>query len=291
MLKKFFTCLSAILMAFYASGQNDSTYLLNADTISSKQHVVNHHQLYKIKPAVDIPIAAAGTAWSLYAFSKIYVKPPSSEEKILSLKKEDINSFDRWAVRPYNGTLDKISYYPFYAALPYPLIFFAADDAMRKDYWKLSFLYWEAMAITGIFGEGATYSVDKYRPYAYSSGTQMDKRTDGLSKNSFYAGHVQVVAVPTFFVAKVYADYHPDSPTRWVYYGIAALATATTSYMRLEAGEHFPSDILLGAAMGTLTGILVPQFHKHSLLKNQDMSIFPYLNGETYGIAMLMEVK
>ena len=34
----------------------------------------------KLRPAVDIPATAVGTAWSLYAFTKIYSKEPSSVE-------------------------------------------------------------------------------------------------------------------------------------------------------------------------------------------------------------------
>ncbi len=290
MIKKIFIFIAGIFLFSSASAQNDSINLLKDSSVAVKA-VTQTHSPYKLKPAVDIPIVAAGTAWSLYAFTKIYVKPPSSVEKILSLKKENINSFDRWAVYPYDKTLDKISYYPFYAAIPYPLIFFAFDKEMKKDYWKLSFLYWEAMAITGILGEGATYSVDKYRPYAYSSASPMDKRTSGLSKNSFYAGHVQVVAVPSFLVAKMYADYHPESPTKWVYYGVAAVATSATAYMRLRGGQHFPSDILLGTVIGGATGILVPHFHKHRIFKDEGMSLVPYYNEEACGFAFLWRMK
>jgi len=292
--KRIFICLLFFsLMQFenlYAGSLAADT-LLTPDTFQVKKVYKMNGQVYTLKPAVDIPIVAAGTAWSLYAFTKIYSKGASSEEKILSLKKEDINSFDRWAVYPYSKSYDDISYYPFYAAIPFPFVFFLTGERMRKDYWKLSFLYWETMSVTGLFGTGGTYFVDRYRPYTYSSETPMDKRMSQNGKNSFYAGHVEVVASSTFFMAKVYSDYYPESEIKWLYYGIAGIATGTTAFLRLRGGQHFPSDVLLGTAMGTLTGILVPQTHKTRTNKNHEMGLLPFKSDRAYGLAFTYSWK
>ncbi len=248
-------------------------------------------QIYKLKSAVDIPIIATGTLWSLYAFTKIYKKTPLDSMEVSALNKDNVNAFDRWGIYPYSKSLDKISYYPFYGAIPIPLLFFALDKKMRKDYFKLTYLYWEAFAITGLCGTASTYFVNRYRPYVYTSETSMDKRTASWALNSFYSGHSQVVAVSTFFCAKVYADYHPESSMKYVYYGIAAATTAYTGYLRLKCGEHFLSDILVGTTMGTLVGILVPQFHKHPVFKNSGLSLVPYMNGKMYGLAFSYKVR
>lgn len=243
-------------------------------------------QVYTLKPAVDIPVTAIGTAWSLYAFTKIYSKDPSSDEKILSLRKSDVNGFDRWAIRPFHDKADKISYYPFYAAMPLPL-FFLVDIKMRKDFFKLSFLYLEAMSITGLLYTGSTYFNDRYRPYAYDERTEFNYRLRGGAKNSFYAGHVALVATSTFFYAQIYADYHPESKVKWLFYGLAGAATGFTGYLRHYSGQHFPSDLLLGVAQGTLTGILVPKLHKTKLLKNHNVRLFPYAGPGNGGMAVV----
>jgi membrane-associated phospholipid phosphatase len=262
--------------------QTDTTDLFK-DTVTVQ--VYKSNQVYKLKPAVDIPIVATGTIWSLYAFTKIYSKGAIPEEKILSLNKDDINGFDRWAVYPYSKSYDDISYYPFYAAMPLPFVFFLTGERTRNDFWKLSFLYWETMSVTGLFGTGGTYFVDRYRPYTYSSETPMDKRTSQNGKNSFYAGHVEVVASSTFFISKVYSDYYPESEIKWLFYGVASVATGTTAFLRLRGGQHFPSDILLGTTMGVLTGILVPQAHKNRMNKNHEMGLLPFRSGDAYGLS------
>lgn len=64
-------------------------------------HTKINHPVYKLKPGVDIPVFAVGAGWSAYAFTKIYNKEHSTEEDILALDKNNINWFDRWAVRPF----------------------------------------------------------------------------------------------------------------------------------------------------------------------------------------------
>ena len=230
---------------------------------------------YFIKPKVDIPVFVVGAGFTIYNFSRISNKTPSSQSYVESLGKNDVNWFDRWGVRPYSKTKDNASYIPFYMAMPSPLILFAIDGKMRKDFFKLSFLYVEAMTVTGVLYSSATGYTNRLRPMVYDAATPIAKRTDSEQKKSFFAGHVALVATSTFFMARVLADYHPDSKFKWLYYGIAGAATATTAYLRQAAGEHFPSDLLLGAAVGTLSGILTPSFHQHKLIKNQKLSIFP----------------
>jgi hypothetical protein len=288
-------CAAAVFIHFYSFAQEDSLKVtmvndsLKTNGLSPAElNIVNNtpkQPVYKLKPAADIPVFAAGAGWSGYAFTKIYSKDRSSEEKILSLDVNDINWFDRWAVRTHSESLNQKSNYIFYGSMPLPFIFLATKNT-RKDFFKLTFLYLEAMSVTGLLYTGSTYFTNRFRPYAYSSETPMTWRTRGGAKNSFYAGHVALVATSTFFMAKVYSDYHPGSKIKWVLFGIAGAATGTMAYLRYRGGFHFPSDIILGITQGTLTGILVPHFHKNTLIKDPNLSIVPYGNGESVGFAL-----
>jgi len=283
-MKKLYVVVPAFLFVFASvCAQNDSASL-RGDTIPITQPEKKERpkEVYTLKPGVDIPVTVTGTAWSLFAFSKIYYKDPSSEEAVLALNKSDVNGFDRWGIRPYNKKIDDISYLPFYASMPMPVLFLL-DKRMRKDMAKLSFMYLEAMSVTGLLYTGSSFLTNRYRPYVYSEETPLDYRTRGGGKNSFYAGHVALVATSTFFMAQVYADYHPESNIKWVFYGIATAATGLTAYWRQRGGLHFPSDILLGITQGTLTGLLMPRFHRTRLIKNPNLSIMPF-TGESHGL-------
>jgi hypothetical protein len=270
--------------------QNDSASLTVDTTIPIQQPDIKQQreQVYKLNPGVDIPVTATGTIWSLYAFSKIYDKDPSDPETISGLSKSNVNGFDRWAIRPYNKKVDNLSYIPFYASMPMPVVFLF-DKRMRKDIAKLSFMYLEAMSITGILYTGSSYLTNRYRPYVYSDETPLDYRTRGGGKNSFYAGHVALVATSTFFLAQTWADYHPESRARWAFYALASAATGYTAYMRYRGGLHFPSDIALGMVQGTLTGLLVPRLHKTKWMKNGNLTIMPF-TGQSSGLAVVYKL-
>ena len=147
-------------------------------------HTKINHPVYKLKPGVDIPVFAVGAGWSAYAFTKIYNKEHSTEEDILALDKNNINWFDRWAVRPFSESIDRASYYPFFAAMPLPFLFLTGEQT-RKDFFKLGFLYLEAMSVTGLLYTGSVYFIDRYRPYAYSSESTIDQRTQGRRQKFF----------------------------------------------------------------------------------------------------------
>ena len=84
--------------------------------------------------------------------------------------------------------------------------------------------------------------------------------------------------------------YHPDSKIKWLFYTLAGTATVSVAYLRYLAGQHFPSDLLLGIAQGTLTGLLVPYFHKHKIIKDPNLSLLPYSNGGNHGLALIYKI-
>ena len=247
-----------------------------------------HTEVYKLKPAVDIPLIAVAGGWSYYALSKIYKKDSTSVEDILSLHKNSINGFDRWAADVYHPDAELESDKIFYGAMPLPLLLLI-DKEIRKDALKMAVLYTEALSITGTLYTSSTY-VNRYRPATYSDDLTVEQKRSGNQRNSFFAGHVALVATSTFFTAKVYSDYHPNSKFRWVLYGVAIGATGATGYLRHRAGKHFPSDIVLGTAIGVLSGILVPQAHKVKRAGEKRVHIFPF-TGESHGIAAIYRFK
>ncbi|GAH07546.1 unnamed protein product, partial [marine sediment metagenome] len=173
----------------------------------------------------------------------------------------------------------------FNVSIPLPLIVFAFDDALREDYLRLTLLYLEAMSLTGVAYSTSQQLNNRLRPFTYNQELELSQRTKGGGKNSFYSGHTALVATSTFFLARVYADYHPDSPYRWVFYGSAGLATFLTGNLRVQAGQHFPTDVLMGGFVGTAIGFLVPYLHKNKLFEDPNLSLMP-ITGEYHGLRL-----
>ena len=282
--------------------KTDSLKKVNADTLNKANanalsnvnadsfrdlNAERPEKVYKIKPGVDIPITLAGIAWSAYAFPKIYDKPSIPVAKINSLNKNDLNGFDRWAAGKYSESADKTSDLFFYGSIPTPLLLFLDRD-IRKDALKVSFMYLETFAVTGLFYTGSAYFVDRIRPFAYNTAVPMDERTNGNTKNAFLAGHPALVGTATFFMAKVYSDYHPDSKFKYALYGFAIAATGTTAYLRHKAGKHFPSDLLTGTTLGVASGILMPHLHKNKFYERH-VRLLPY-TGNAHGLTVLYKL-
>jgi membrane-associated phospholipid phosphatase len=247
-----------------------------------------HARVYTIKPAVDIPLAGAGAALDLYNFGQISTKNSTSLAKLQSLKISNLDWFDRWAVHPYSHSIDKLSYVPFYVAMPLPLIVFGIDPRMRQDFWKLTFLYGEAMILTGVLYTSAVHYVSRLRPLTYESASPIEERTSSNSRNSFFAGHVALVGTSLFFIAQSYADYHPDSRYKWAFYTGAAVITGLTGYLRNRAGEHFPTDVGLGAVVGVASGLFTPILHRTKLM-NKKLTVLPFsMKGK--GLSLLYKI-
>ena len=186
---------------------------------------------------------------------------------------DDINFIDRWAAGNHDEDANKISDIPFAIsfAAPFAMLF---DDEINDHTGQYIGLYIESLATTAAMYTITAGLVDRSRPYVYddSGVTGRDRRMSNNGQRSFYSGHVAATATATFFMAKAYSDFNPDATGKfWVWTG-AAVLPASVGYFRIQAGQHFLTDVLLGYTLGAATGILVPELHKK---KNTDLSFYP----------------
>lgn len=218
--------------------------------------------------------------------SVIYGRDTIPVAEIMSLNRNDINKIDRPVSYNYSKKASKISDCFFYGSMPLPLVLLL-DRNIRKDAGKIGLLYLEAVGITGGLYVTAAMIADRHRPYTYNPKADMSVRTRGGARNSFFAGHVGVVATSCFFTAQVYADYHPNMKNKWILYTGAGLLAGFTGAMRIAAGQHFYTDVATGLVVGTMSGILVPWLHKKKLMNNSKITILPNIQNGSTGITLL----
>lgn len=238
---------------------------------------------YKTSFKVDAPIIVAGMGLSGYGLKLMTDKNGLKEEEILALRKRDVNGFDRFAAGYHSDNAKKISDYPFYASFTTPFLMLLNDNVGSKA-GQVMVLYVETMAITGAFFTMANGHVPRERPLMYSPEVDISDKNNANARNSFYAGHTAATASATFFAAKIFHDFNPDSRARPYVWAAAAAVPATVGYLRLKAGKHFLSDNLIGYTMGAAAGILVPQLHKKSNKRN--ISLVP-MSGKYYNGALM----
>ncbi len=100
------------------------------------------------------------------------------------------------------------------------------------------------------------YAIARPRPLEYDASTMAGTPA---RQRSMPSGHVTAAAEVSAAYGATFAYRHPESPWRFAVAGAGVALTATTAYGRVRAGQHFYSDVLAGAAVGTAIGLLVPR--------------------------------
>ncbi|MCM4157090.1 phosphatase PAP2 family protein [Gramella sp. AN32] len=198
-------------------------------------------------------------------------KDDLSQTDLDNLDKDDIWAIDRFAAGNYDKDADELSYIPFYASFATPILFLLGEDE-RNNFGQISVLFVETMATTGALFTITAGAVEKSRPLVYNTNLDFEERVNGDAQRSFFAGHTAATAAATFFTAKVFQDFNPDSPLVPYVWAGAAAVPAYVGYLRMESGKHFLTDNIIGFGIGAACGILVPELHK---VGNENVEINP----------------
>ncbi len=246
--------------------------------------------MYNVNRYVSGSIGVVGTITNYIGLNRILSKDSIPAEKVLALRDEDVNRFDRVALRQSLDFVDQakiLSDIGLYASFALPAVLFF-DKEIGKEWKDISLLYFETQAIAANMYSwsplGPTFN-ERYRPSTYYEELTLEDRRFGRKRNSFFSGHVSTTATASFFMAKVYCDFHPElGAKKWLIYTAAAVPPAFVGLFRVKSLNHFPTDTIAGTIIGGAVGILMPHFHKNKNKKNRlGLSSIP----EGYGLAML----
>src|SRR5690606_2994183 len=222
---------------------------------------------------------ATGIGLNVAGVMLIQNKPGLTEAGLNALSKDDIWGVDRWAAGNYSEKANSDSYIPMFTSFALPLALMLNQNE-RSHAGQISVLFIESMATTGALFSITAGLVQKSRPLVYNTSIPAEERMDNDEQRSFYAGHTAATASATFFAAKVFHDFNPDSPWKPVVWGVAAAIPATVGYLRIRAGKHFLTDNLIGYALGAASGIIIPEIHKK---KNKNVEIYPTMGFQHMG--------
>ena len=224
---------------------------------------------YHVNYLTGSGILAAGLVTDYFAIKQLQSKPQITDAELLALNTDVINPIDRWALHQdpsQRKTFSKISDVmqpPLFVILP---VLLGLDKKIRKDWLDILFMYAEGHIITFTFYNyswfGAMFQ-DRFRPLTYYTELSLPERNASGNRNSMFSGHVGSTAFASFFIAKVYCDYHPEiGAAKYLLYTAALVPPVVMGYLRVRALAHFPSDDLIGLTLGAAVGIILPEIHK-----------------------------
>jgi undecaprenyl-diphosphatase len=161
---------------------------------------------------------------------------------VLQAQNWDINTLDN--INPSNPSSKywqqtTASAYPISVGIPAAILiagYLKHDKDLEKKGWKIV----GALAVNTVLSQGFKYAINRERPYEkYGSIYPYDASEKG---KSFPSGHTSTV----FALAASLSIEYP----KWYVVVPAYVYAASVGYSRLYLGEHYPSDVLAGAALG-----------------------------------------
>ena len=242
----FFIILIFSSVSFFSFSENKTGFNLFGSGETFRLNVVTDSVLF-------------GAGLTLNGTSFIIDKTSAQKTPSFPYNIDDVNAFDRKLAYLYSGTLHKISTVSCVTSLLTPaLLAFTTDTS---EWLTIAVMYTETFLLTNGIKELTKTLVFRPRPYMYFDGYPQKKIDEGDWEDSFFSGHTAHAFSGAAFTSFVFAKYYPDSPWRYaVTAGTFALAAAT-GIMRVAGGNHFVTDVLVGAAVGTACGFLVPWIH------------------------------
>ena len=207
---------------------------------------------------------------------------PLCADQLLPLDMSGVPAFDRAFMQPYSRSLEVGGTAFELASLLTPVLLLVEP---ADEYLRFATMYGETLLTAYALKELGKHWFSRARPFLYYQDYPEEKIGEGDAYDSFPSGHATMAFAGAAFTSYVFATYHPDSvwkiPVTVASYSLA-IATAA---MRVASGNHFPSDVLTGALLGTLVGVGIPFLHR-SLASKQELtaSVTPF--GVAFRVAL-----
>ncbi|HET9158818.1 MAG TPA: phosphatase PAP2 family protein [Myxococcaceae bacterium] len=227
--------------------------------------------VYRLDLAWDIPVSAVAAAAIIvpYALTDSIIHPrcPCSIS--------EVPGFDRWAVGHASDAMDTLSTVTAGLAMLAPFAVDLADVGPGTPFLEDSAVVAETLLVNGALVTLAKYTVQRPIPRVYSPGTPAYVNSPS-DYRSFYSGHTSNAFAALTAMSMTWTLRHGGTWWPWVVTGVAGTSVALE---RVLAGRHFPSDVLAGAAAGTLVGLAVPWLHARARLGPGAVEIEPVGEG------------
>ena len=159
-------------------------------------------------------------------------------------------------------------------SMAFPLVvrFASAPSGERwQSTGNVMLLYAEAVGLSEGIAMVTKKLVSRARPYTYlpaeelPGGDRYDPNRD-YAFQSFPSGHATFawcaasLGIVDHLITRPEAGWTENAA---IAFSGTALATAVSG-LRVEAGQHFPTDVIVGSAIGAACGVAVPLMHQHT---------------------------
>lgn len=203
-----------------------------------------------------------------------------TEQHADRLTREAVNWFDRSATSRYSrdlvGTSENVA-----SVLAYAPLALLLDPAVRGDWATVGLMYVQTTLLSSAAANITKGSVHRYRPYVYNASLTYDEKTAKDPGGAFFSSAATYAFARAVFLSTVYGDFNPDSRLKPFIWAGSLGTAAVVGYLRYESGLHYPSDVVVGALVGSAIGYAVPRLHRVS---TRELSVTPLAAEDGLGL-------
>jgi membrane-associated phospholipid phosphatase len=236
--------------------------------------------VYRISVKVDVPLTiGAGIGLTLpYIFAGHLITPHCPCDP------HEVNAFDRPAIGNTSAFAATLSDVTVGAVVTVPLALDLLDVGTRRRFVEDAVVFTQTLAVNGALVTVAKFLVQRPLPRTYAGDPNLVDKPGGY--RSFYSGHTSLTFAALSAAAMTVRMRHGYTVWPWIITGVVGTSVAIE---RVADGRHFPSDVIVGAVMGTATGVVVPWIHARTRSRAGRVTVFPtHDRGVAIGLSVLL---
>jgi membrane-associated phospholipid phosphatase len=213
--------------------------------------------VYQLDPSIDVPvIVGTATTWTVLQFVNNEGPPPGPAP-------DSINPLDSLALNRWEPAIGRASDITLYTVGAAGLATTTVIGRHGHGGWAAPIVLLEGWSVTGFTVEILKQATGRTRPFvSYDTPTAdiLEAQAEHDAAMSFPSGHTASVGVVSFTTARMLTDAHMVSPV--VAFAGATIVTASMGTMRVLAGMHYPTDVIVGGTIGACYGMMIPALHR-----------------------------
>ncbi|MBR6080042.1 MAG: phosphatase PAP2 family protein [Treponema sp.] len=195
----------------------------------------------------------------------------------------NVPEIDRWAMNPYNKVLDNIGTGTSIFDAVLPVVTFGMEflfsNLPKKDGATLAVMYAETLLTANAIKETMKINALRVRPYMYFSTYDTSAIKHHDFEFSLPSGHTVNAFAGATFLSYTFCTYYPDSNWKIPVIATSYAIAVGTGILRMTSGNHFFTDVLAGAALGSACGFLVPFAHTFLAFANEKFADYSEKTG------------
>ncbi|WP_405324268.1 phosphatase PAP2 family protein [Fibrobacter sp.] len=221
---------------------------------------------YDVSVRLDVPLTLGIVMTSVLGVYQYYGMSRISSSNLKP--KSELLPWDRPFAGRYSGWATTVSHYSgALAVAPLALAGYSwyKGDADGHDFGTFTLMFVEAVALQNALNQLVRSTQLWPRPYIYAERGEGRKKAEsarGEAYGSFYSGHASTAFTVAVFTGTWFSEIYPNSQYRGLVWASSLTLAGAVGALRVVAGKHYPTDVVVGALVGTGVSFGVLKLHE-----------------------------